>query len=102
MKGWIEMLNHLLQMALAEQGGGGAFTLRGLHLEPDGGRVLARLDHPLAHGEVVLRLTVLPTQGSQFTLGLVVEQAPPDLGPALDPFRKVLEKMRIQIELDFS
>ena len=102
MSGILELLNHLLQAALAEQRAGGPVTVRSVELDPDGGRLIARIDHPAVQGEVVLKLHIEPPSGHRQTLRLSLEQCPETLHPALEAFRGVLEKIRIRVELDFT
>ena len=93
-------LNHLLGTALAGQGGQGAFVVRSLALEADGARLIARVDHPLCQGEVVLRLKIEPPQGGRQALRLELERAPEGLASALEPFRALLASARLSLEID--
>lgn len=98
----LDVLNNLLATALAGQEGGGAVQIRSLVLDAEGGRVVAHVAATQAQGEVVLRFRADPPLGDRQTVHLVLEQVPKELSPALAPFRRLLEKARISIELDFS
>lgn len=111
MNGLLAMLNHLAATALAGSSSGGALQFRSIVLDPDGGRIVARVDHPQCSGEVVLRLQVVDSQaageseesqGRRQTIYLTLESVPEKLGPHIEPFRRVLEKARLRLELDFE
>lgn len=101
----IEMANHLIATALAEVGESDVLRIRGCQLDESGLHVSAWLDHPKASGEVQLSLRVDPPEGPrglQQTLRLVVERWPDRLPTGMEPLRRVLEKARLKLELDFS
>ena len=105
MNGLLAMLNHLAATALAGRSGGGALQFRSMVLDPEGGRIVARVDHPQCSGEVVLRLRVEESEesdGRRQTIHLSLESVPETLGPHIEPFRRVLEKARLRLELDFE
>lgn len=95
-------LNHLLQKALEGGDQTGSVQVRGLVLDGEGARIVLWCEHPLARGEAVLRLTVEAAREQRQTLRLTLDQGPPELGALLEPFRKLLEKSRVSIDLDFS
>ncbi|MCZ6554276.1 MAG: hypothetical protein O7A67_10810 [SAR324 cluster bacterium] len=99
----LSVLNHLIAAWLAEGGGAGPhLQLREVKLEPGGFRVLARLDHPAAGGELLLRGEIESGAGAEHKIHLRIERCPERLHPALERFRKVLETARgtIQITVD--
>ena len=96
------LLNHLTEAALAQWKGAGTVQVRGLILDPEGARLVLWLDHPQARGEAVIRIQAGAIDGEKQTLRLTLLHGPAELGPLLEPFRKVLEKAKISIELDFS
>lgn len=105
MNGLLAMLNHLAATALTGGSGGGALQFRSMVLDPEGGRIVARVDHPQCSGEVVLRLRVEESEesdGRRQTIHLSLESVPETLGPHIEPFRRVLEKARLRLELDFE
>ncbi|HEX7926677.1 MAG TPA: hypothetical protein VF678_03735 [bacterium] len=101
----IEMANHILATALAQAGTSDTVRVRNVQFDDAGLRISAWLDHPKASGEVQLALRVDPPtgpEGQQQTLRLVVERWPDKLPSALEPLRRVLEKAKVKVELDFS
>ncbi|MEE8436687.1 MAG: hypothetical protein V3S64_18005 [bacterium] len=100
------LLNHLTEAALAQwklqRKGQGAVQVRGLILDPEGARLVLWLEHPQARGEAVFRIQAEAADGEKQTLRLTLLHGPAELGPLLEPFRKLLEKAKISIELDFS
>jgi hypothetical protein len=101
----IEMANHVIAAALAAAGQGGALRVRSCALDESGARISAWLDHPAAAGEVRLALRIDPPQGTaglQQAVCLTVEQWPDHLAPALEPLRRVLQKAKLTVDLDFS
>jgi hypothetical protein len=113
----LELLNAVLGETLAQpapegaaQGapggsGGGqaaaALQVRSVVLDDTGARIVLSLQGPAGAGELVLRLQAEPPQGERQTLGLAVEQPPERWPAALEPFRRVLERARLRLELDF-
>ena len=98
----LELINHLLAAWLAEQPGGKAWALRELKMDSTGGILVARLDHPKCRGEIAARLVVSPPEGTRQTLSLKIEQWPDSIPPELKPFKNLLQKARLSLELDFS
>lgn len=96
------LLNHLTEAALAQGKGQGTVQVRSLILDSEGARLVLWLEHPQARGEAVFRIQAEAADGEKQTLRLTLIQAPPEFGPLLEPFRKLLEKARVSIELDFS
>ena len=101
----IEMANHLVAAALAQAGESDRLRIRHVQVDESGLRMIAWLDHPKASGEVHLTLRVDPPtgpQGLQQTVHLVVDRWPDHLPKALEPLRRVLEKAKVRVELDFE
>ena len=96
------LLNHLTEAALAQWKGQGSVQVRCLILDPEGARLVLWLEHPQARGEAVFRIQAEAADGEKQTLRLTLIHGPAELGPLLEPFRKLMEKARISIELDFS
>jgi len=93
-------LNHLIGTALAGQSGQGALVVRSLTLDAEGARIIARVDHPLCRGEVVLRLRTESPQSGRQTLRLEVERAPEQFSAALEPFRVLLTSAQLRLDFD--
>jgi hypothetical protein len=112
MSALLELLNRLLGEALdqrtaqgATQGTparGGPVQVHSVVLDSEGARVVARLLPPAGEGELVLRLRAEPAQGERQALLLTCERGPQAWAPALEPFRHLLERARLRLELDFS
>ena len=105
MSALLDVLNRLIAQALAEQvpeALRGAVQVRQVRLETDGARIVAQLLPPAGEGELVLRLRAEPAQGPRQHLLLTIEQGPRHWAPGLEPFRRVLERARLRLELDFS
>ena len=102
MSGLIGLLNALAQAALAEQPEGAALRVRTISLEGEGGHLQGRIDHTTATGEFTLRFTVEAPQGAHQSIQIVVEQWPEQLPPALEPFRTLLTRARLRLDLDFT
>lgn len=102
MNGLLDTLNHLISAALAKQGGGSPLALRSVQADADGLKIIARIDHAACKGEVVLRLVAEPPDGQKQCLRLRVESWPETLPGGMEPFRALLEKARLHLELDFS
>ena len=98
----LAMLNHLLAAWLAENGSGEGWRFTEARLDAQGGILRAQLQRGGFDGELVLRLEAEPPQGNRQTLHLRVEQWPAQLPAGLAPFRTVLEKARLHLELDFE
>ena len=98
----LTMLNHLLAAWLAENGSGEGWRFTEVRLDAQGGVLRADLSRGGFSGEIVLRLDADPAQGARQTIHLRVEQWPATLPGALTPFRTLLEKARLHLELDFS
>ena len=98
----LAMLNHLLAAWLAEKGSGEGWQFTEVRLDAQGGVIRAQLSRGGFDGEIVLRLDADPLQDGRQTLRLRVEQWPTQLPDALRPFRAVLEKARVHLELDFN
>ncbi len=102
MAGLLDMLNHLLGAWVAAQPGGGAWQIREVKLDEQGGVMVARVDRGAAQGEIVLRLRADPPQGGAQTLHVTVERMPEQLPGALEPFRHMLETARVSVELQLD
>jgi hypothetical protein len=50
----------------------------------------------------VLRLRAEPAQGERQDLLLTLEQPPAHWGAGVEPLRRVLERARLRLELDFT
>lgn len=98
----LTMLNHLLVAWLEENGGGEGWRFTELRLDAQGGVIRARLSLGGFEGEIVIRLDADPPSDGRQALHLRVEQWPAQLPRALAPFRTVLEKARLRLELDFN
>lgn len=98
----LEMLNRLLAGALAEHAPHGSLQVRSVVLDAEGAHIVAALAPPAGEGELVLRLRAEPPTGDRQTIALTVERAPAHWPPALEPFRRVLERSRLRIDLDFT
>ena len=98
----LAMLNHLLSAWLAEKGSGEGWRFTEVRLDAQGGVIRAQLSRGGFDGEIVLRLDAEPMQDGRQTLRLRVEQWPAQLPAGLRPFRRVLEKTRLRLELDFN
>lgn len=98
----LEVLNRLLAEALADPASQGAVQVRSVLLDAEGARIEAQLRPPAGEGELVLRLRVESPQGEAQTLLLTLERGPERWAPALEPFRRMLERSRLRLELDFS
>lgn len=102
MSALLEALNRLLGEALAGQAPGGAVQVRSVLLDAQGARIVAQVRAPVGEGELVLRLQAAPPEGDRQSLVLTLERAPEHWAPVLEPFRRVLERARLRLELDFS
>ncbi len=104
----LELLDRLIAQALAEQvpaAPRGALQVCRVTLDEDGARIVAELRPPAGEGELVLRLRAEPPRGERGErqhLLLTIEQGPQRWAPGLEPFRRVLERARLRLELDFS
>lgn len=101
----LELLNRLLAEGLAQEdapGAGRAVQVRSVVLDEAGAHIVAALAPPAGEGELVLRLRAEPPEGERQTLALTVERGPAGWAPALEPFRRVLERARVRIDLDFG
>jgi len=104
----LELINRLLGEALVEAGGealgkaGGALRVRAVVLDEAGARIVAELGPALGTGELVLRLQADPPAGERQVLRLHIEQGPAHWTPALEPLRRVLERARLALHLDFG
>lgn len=101
----LTMLNHLLAAWLADpasMGAGQGWRFTAVRLDAQGGTIRAQLSRGGFEGEIVLRLDAGPLQDGRQTLHLRVEQWPAQLPGSLAPFRGVLEKARLKLELDFN
>lgn len=98
----LEALNRLLAEALAGQSAQGTLRVRSVLLDEAGAHVTLQLHQPAGEGELLLRLQVHPPQGDQQRLVLTLERGPERWAPALEAFRRVLERARLTLELDFS
>jgi len=102
----LEAFNSLLATAIAEGLAGqvapDSVEVRSVVLDIEGARIEARLRPPAGEGPLVLRLRAESTRGEQQALVLTCEQAPEHWNPALEPFRRVLERARLRLELDFT
>ena len=101
----LALLNRLIAQALADQVPSGALRLRSVTLDEGGARIVAELMPPAGEGELVLRLRAEPPQGEHGErqhLLLSIEQGPPHWAPGMEPFRRVLERARLRLELDFA
>lgn len=96
------LLNHLTEAALTQFKGQGTVQVRGLILDSEGARLVLWLEHPQARGEAVFRIQAEAADGEKQKLSLTMIHGPAELGPLLEPFRKLLEKARVTFELDFS
>lgn len=102
MGGLLAMLNHLAATWLAGQEAGAAWRFTEIALDAQGGIVRAEVATAGFAGQVVLRLMAGPPQDGRQSVYLAVEQWPATMPPALEPFRRVLEKARLTLELDFT
>jgi hypothetical protein len=102
MGGLLAMLNHLAATWLARQEAGAAWRFTEIALDAQGGTVRAEVAQGGFAGQVLLRLEADPPQDGRQTLHLKVEQWPATMPPALEPFRRVLQKARLNLELDFN
>lgn len=99
----LTMINHLIARALMQGTGAGAFQLRAVTLDADGGHVVGHFEHAQVRGEVVLRFRVeASTDGLRQSIRLRCLSVPDELGPAFAPFRRLLETARITLDLDFG
>ncbi len=98
----LAMLNHLLAAWLVENGSGEGWRFTELRLDAQGGVIRANLGLGGFEGEIVMRLDADPPSDGRQTLHLRVEQWPNQLPGGLAPFRTVLEKARLRLELDFN
>jgi hypothetical protein len=103
----LELLNRVLGEALdpalaGEVALGRGVQVRSVVLDEQGARIVLLLQPPAGEGELVLRLQAEPPQGERQSLALTLEQPPPHWHPALEPLRRVLERARLRLELDFS
>ncbi len=102
MKDLLSMFNNLLSAWLAEHGGSGNLQVLEIKLDSQGGLVLGRLEYKDWRGDVVLRFHTEAPQGTRQIVRLTVERWPEKMPAAIEPFRRVLETARLQLELDFS
>jgi len=98
----LDVLNRLLGEALAQHAPRGAVQVRSVVLDDDGAHAVLQLLPPAGSGEVVLRLRAEPPEGPRQHLVLTVERGPARWPAALEPFRRVIERARLRLELDFS
>ena len=98
----LTLLNHLITEALGRQASTQGFEVRALLLDEGGMRVVAQLAQGAWQGELALRLEVEPPQGTGQGLRLHVDTLPEGIPTALEPFRQLLSKARLRVELDFA
>ena len=92
----LEVLNHLASLWIAEGNGG---TLRQVQLDPEGLHVTLDFDTSWAKGEAVLRAQVTTTDGGKTAVMVTLEKSPAVLNRSLVPFRELLERGRVVIEI---
>ncbi|MDH4247913.1 MAG: hypothetical protein OEW39_08855 [Deltaproteobacteria bacterium] len=85
---------------MAGQRGLGAVVVRSLTLEPEGARLVARVDHSLCRGEVVLRLRIEPPRQGRQTLRVVLERGPEGVAEVLEPFRGIFASAQMNLEIE--
>jgi hypothetical protein len=101
----IEMANHLIAAALAEGGAAGPVRVRSCVLDDAGIRLSVWLDHPGASGEARLNVLVAPTPGAapgRHTVRIAIERWPERLPGWVEPLRRILERAKLNLELDFQ
>ena len=98
----LDLLNRLLAEYLAQHLPPGVVQLRSVVLDEGGAHVVAQLLPPAGSGEVVLRLRAEAPRGAEQALVLTVERSPETWPAALEPFRRVIERARLRLELDFA
>jgi hypothetical protein len=100
----VNLLNQLVRTALEARppGEGSPFQPSRVELTPGGARVEGRLAHEQARGDVALDLDVREPETGKYVLSLSVRESPEQLGPWLEPFRGVLERLEADIRLDFE
>ena len=102
MDGLLGMLNHILAAWLRQLQEGEDWIIHEVRLDSQGGFMRAEVTRGDFQGEVVIRFHAGPPREARQTLHVAVEQWPAHMPEALERFRKVLEKARLQIDLDFS
>ncbi len=102
MGGLLEMLNHLAATWLAGQQSGGAWRFTEISLDAEGGLLRGEVRQGGFAGEVALRIVAEPPIEGRQTLHLKVERWPDAMPAGLEPFRGVLVKARLSLELDFE
>ena len=102
MGGLLDMLNHLAATWVARQNAGAAWRFTEIALDAQGGTVRVEVAQGGFAGQAVLRIVADPPQEGRQTLRLKVEQWPATMPEGLEPFRNMLEKARLNLELDFN
>ena len=97
----LDLLNRLVSEALARHTPPGAVQVRNVVLDDDGAHIVLQLLPPAGTGEVVLRLEVAAAAGERQDLVLSLERGPEPWPQALAPFRTLIERARLRLELDF-
>lgn len=101
--GVLGALNHLIAAYLDEAAdGGSALALESVTLDETGCRIAGRIRSASHIDRFLLRLEVAPPQGDLQALRLSVEQWPAHLPAPVETFRRLLDKARITVELDFG
>lgn len=98
----ITMVNHLLQTWMAQAAPGEKWQFHALTLDETGGKILGRVNFKDFSGDVLARLTVEDAGENRQVIRLKIEQWPQQMPPSAEAFRKLLEKARLTLELDFT
>lgn len=80
----------------------GPFTPQRVQFTSDGMDISGALAHPQAQGPAALRLTVEERSPGQFVLHVAPIELPPQLAVDIAPYRDVLERLKVHVDLDFS
>jgi hypothetical protein len=103
MSALIDLMNQLAVTLLERRPPRGtAFTPAQVTFDPDGLTLSGQLDHPAASGPTTLRVTVQSAAPGRYQVQVRPSQPPASLAPELAPYRDVIERLQVQLDLDFS
>lgn len=99
----LDLLNRLAAAWIArDRGPGSSFVPSAVHIRPDGLNVAGSFQHPDAAGPGGVQIDLEQPVAGRFLLRVVPTEVPPTLGPDLEPFQDVLERLAVTATVDFG